>query len=51
MFLIIIVSTEYFGLAFFYAAAVCREIFYLNALTGKLLQLASQNLQDIFVWR
>ena len=32
-----------------YAAAACREIFYVNALRGKLHKLDSQNLQDIFI--
>ena len=30
-------------------AATCREIFGINALRGKLHQLGSQNLQDIFI--
>ena len=32
-----------------YAAATCREIFDVNALKGKLHQLGSPNLQDIFI--
>ena len=32
-----------------YAAAVCREIFGVNALRGKQQQLGSPNLQDIFI--
>ena len=32
-----------------YADAACREIFGVNALTGKLHQLGSANLQDIFI--
>ena len=32
-----------------YAAAACREIFGANTLRGKLHQLASPNLQDIFI--
>ena len=31
------------------AAAACREIFGVNALRGKLHQLGSPNLQDIFI--
>ena len=31
------------------AAAACREIFGINALRGKLQQLALPNLQDIFI--
>ena len=30
-------------------AAACREIFGVNALRGKLYQLGSPNLQDIFI--
>ena len=33
-----------------YAAAARREIFGINALIGKLHQLGSPNLQDIFIW-
>ena len=43
------VSGGYFGLNSIRYIAACREIFGVNALRGKLHQLGSPNLQDIFI--
>ena len=42
-------SSGYFGLSVRYAGAACREIFGVNTLRGKIHQLSSPNLQDIFI--